>query len=171
MRVSIDNLEVTPMSKNQNKEQTQPEEKKELVDPVKDGTAAIPGTLVGGLQGAEPLEPTDGDEPNVEASSYFAIAVSLADLATAKGEANPAPLYDLLAGARTEGAVPEGFPEALVLEQAIARYIAQANTAGIPLEQIDVVVADPAADPVLKALNFMRALQGLGETVFYPQPL
>lgn len=68
---------------------------------------------------------------------------------------------------------PEGqaFPEELVGFQfplaVLERYIQGVLHQNTRLEDVELVIADPATDPVLKTLNFQRLLQGLPPTHFY----
>lgn len=68
---------------------------------------------------------------------------------------------------------PEGqtFPEALVGFQfpltVLERYIQGVLHQGTRLEDVELVIADPATDTTLKTLNFTRLLQGLEATHFY----
>ena len=72
-----------------------------------------------------------------------------------------------------ERVAPEGveFPEWLVgyvlNGKVLERYVAGVNAKNIPLDEVELVIADPATDPTLKALNFSRYLQGLTDTHLY----
>ncbi len=68
---------------------------------------------------------------------------------------------------------PEGtqFPDILIGERfhkaVLERYIAGVRSLEVPLEETELVIADPETDPILKSLNFSRYLQGQPATWFY----
>lgn len=73
----------------------------------------------------------------------------------------------LLANADQEAGLPDVLLEFQLPKGVIERYIAHANEQELVLETLELVIADPATDRTLKAINFQRAMQGLKPTEFY----
>jgi len=130
-----------------------------------------------------------GADVDLALADRFAVEPELSDVAPAQ-LAPAEPVFELafpldhLADNITEGLLaiqtaldarraPEGvvFPEALVGFQfpltVLERYIQAVLLQERRLEEVELVIADPATDPHLKTLNFSRYLQGLDPTHFY----
>lgn len=107
-------------------------------------------------------------------NGYFRVSQPLAVLIVGGG----VDVRSLIEALRAEVDVmglPEGIPLIEELEVSlpvlVQRYADFAKQQQLDLENVLFTVGDPATDPTLKTVNFLRAMQGLGQTFIYPDVL
>lgn len=126
------------------------------------------------LEGKDPLTDGPGEGNEEVVSQLFRVSQPIAVLIV-NGKVNIQPLLDALADEVNEVGLPEGFPELSSitgnLEAIVTRYASFAEEQKLDLANVLFTVADPLTDSTLKSINFMRSMQGLVPTYFYPDIL
>lgn len=122
-----------------------------------------------------PVPPTPLEEPEAPADTLliggsFRLSVLLSKFLDEEGVSA---LTTLVRDAFNAGEVPLHMQVLLqtVPTQAAARYLNEAKRLGVDPDSIEFVIADPEQDSSLKSINFMRGMQGLSPTYFYPRLL
>mgnify|MGYP001024771440 CR=1 FL=1 len=147
---------------------------------VNDQSAPAPATAPDGAApavGDAPATPLVTDkqleEGNAEAASLLFRAAQPLAVLIIDGVVSVQPLIDSLTELLVDLPLPDGVPTpeelAVSLVGPVTRYIEQAKFQEADLDSIQFVIADPATDRILKSINFMRSMQGLGPTYIYPE--
>lgn len=174
------------MARNQNnqnnQDKTKPEDKKpeaaaEQKQPGDNAPPAGAANPSGGDQGPtgaqQPNEAPTPAEPAVQATGVlllggWELSFRFADLLTDAG-VDVTIVDSALQAAKDAGELPAALMDVVIPHVSLQRYAAEIAVAGYDPELVSFVVADPAVDPTLRSLNFMRRMQGLGMTHFYPR--
>lgn len=116
--------------------------------------------------------PDEGAEAPVK--EMFRVGLPLSVLIVG-GDVDIKPLLEALGAEIEVLGAPAGLPSleelATSLPTIVARYADNAKNKALSLEDIVFTVADPATDATLRTINFMRSIQGLGQTHIYPDIL
>lgn len=145
------------------------------LDPTKnqsgDGTAESDNPTPGNsTESAAPIAETLATQPPADPS--WRASVSLFDLVV-DAVVTLDPLIEAVSREIEDYGLPVGLEnvqaQVVSLEPVIKRYIDLAFFKKLDLKTVMVVVADPSKDYTLRTLNFLRELQGLPETFFYPE--
>lgn len=121
-------------------------------------------------EAAEPTAP-EPETKQILLLGGFELAVRLGDLVKSDNTVDITPLATKVVAAIEAGEVPvfmQDLAQRLPVK-AVEVYLKEVLRQGVDPSTVEFVIADPATDGTLKTLNFMRAIQGLAPTYFYPR--